>query len=165
MQIIFVNKGLSQKMSIQTRTVSKKKLQRSLDLIIHFLKPKKIRNKLKLAATELTVVWLSAAEMKKINCQFRNKNKPTDVLSFLSNDLSSFGELLLCPEVSQKQAREFKHSFEVETVTMIVHGILHLLGYDHKRSTAEDRLMLRLQKQILDYLSTENLTENLTVQG
>lgn len=150
MLINFVNQGLPQKMSIQIRSIGQKKMQRRLDQVLHFLKTKKIRNKSKLKVSELTVVWLSAAQMKKINFQFRKKNKPTDVLSFLSQDPNSLGELLLCPEILQKQAKQFKHSFEIETVTMIVHGLLHLLGYDHERSAAEYRLMFRLQKQIID---------------
>ena len=150
MQINFVNQGLPQKITIQIRSIGKKKLQRILNRVLHCLEQKKIRNRAKLKAAELTVVCLSMAQMKKINLQFRKKNKPTDVLSFLSKDPCSLGELLLCPEILQKQAKEFKHSFEIEAVTMIVHGILHLLGYDHERSTAEDRLMFRLQQQIID---------------
>jgi probable rRNA maturation factor len=152
MQIIFVNKGLPQNMTVLIRSIGRKKMQRIQDRVVDFLRSKKIRNKSKLDAKELTVVWLSALEMRKINFKFRKKNKATDVLSFLSRESDSLGELLLCPEVLQSQAKQFRHSFEVETVTMIIHGLLHLLGYDHERSAQEHRLMFRLQEQTLDHL-------------
>lgn len=83
--------------------------------------------------------------MKKINLQFRNKNKPTDILSFQSEDINSLGELVLCIDVLKAQAKKQRHSLDAEVAYMLIHGILHLLGYDHEASAAEERRMFRLQ--------------------
>jgi probable rRNA maturation factor len=109
---------------------------------------KKIRNRKMLTAkAEVTVVLLSSAEMKSINFRFRKKNKTTDILSFAAQDPKSLGELLLCTEVLKKQAREQGHSLERETAYMLIHGVLHLLGYDHELSKAEEKLMFGLQEK------------------
>lgn len=115
------------------------------EIIRHFAK-KNIRNK-KLLTTkaEVTVVLLSAAEMRRLNNQFRKKNNPTDILSFDSQDEKSLGELLLCMDVLRKQALENEHSLKYEVTYMLIHGILHLLGYDHEASKAEEKLMFRIQ--------------------
>jgi probable rRNA maturation factor len=114
-------------------------------MLRHF-KAKKIRNRKWLESKkELTVVFLSAREMQKINKQFRGKNKPTDVLSFAAVDPSSLGELLFCSEVLKRQAKVQNHSEFAETCYMLIHGFLHLVGYDHELSAAEEKLMFRLQ--------------------
>ena len=111
----------------------------------YFLK-KRVRNsKLLLNKNELTVVFLSSAQMKKINYQFRGKNKATDILSFASSDPASLGELLLCIDMLKRQAIEQGHSLTHELSYMLVHGVLHLLGYDHELSQTEEKLMFRLQ--------------------
>ena len=119
-----------------------------------FLK-QKIRNKNFLSLKkELTVVFLSALQMQNINNQFRKKNKPTDVLSFESAEVDSIGELLFCVDVLKIQAAEQKHSFEDEFNYMLIHGLLHLLGYDHETSKNEEKLMFRLQDQCFAKLNT-----------
>lgn len=132
--------------------VSKKKLQSKTDQIIKILTTKKLRNKNRLKAKELTVVFLTAFEMKKINFQFRKKNKATDVLSFPVGDPDCIGELLMCPTVLLRQAENFGHSYEQELLTMFVHGLLHLLGYDHERSKIEEKLMFSLQNAVIEKL-------------
>ena len=114
--------------------------------IITFFLKKYVRNKSLLTKKkELTVVFLSSKQMQKINKKFRNINKPTDILSFESHDPSSFGELLLCYEVLKSQALRHRHSISNEIVYMLIHGILHLLGYDHELSKKEEKLMFKLQ--------------------
>lgn len=123
-----------------------KRLQKIFDAVLRHFKTIKIRNQKSLSSKkELTVVFLSAAEMRKINKQFRGKNKPTDVLSFASDDPNSLGELLFCSEVLKQQAKEQNHSEFAETCYMMIHGLLHLLGYDHELSASEEKLMFRLQ--------------------
>lgn len=84
--------------------------------------------------------------MKKINFQYRKKNKSTDILSFTSGDPDSMGELLLCLPVLQRQARKHNLTLKQEVNLMLVHGFLHLLGYDHEVSAPEAELMERLQR-------------------
>ncbi len=97
-------------------------------------------------------MFLSSSEMKIINRQFRKKNKPTDILSFLSVDPDSLGELLLCTDVLKAQAVRHGHSFNDEVTYMLIHGILHLLGYDHEVSQKEEKLMFCLQEKCFNGL-------------
>ncbi len=140
---------------LQQLRVSKKKLQTKIDQILMLLSKKKLRNKVRLKSKELTIVFLSAKEIKKINFKFRGKNKPTDVLSFPVRDPECLGELLLCPEVLFKQSKQFGHSYDFELLTMLIHGILHLLGYDHELSKAEEKLMFSLQNAMLESILTK----------
>jgi probable rRNA maturation factor len=124
-------------------------------IFVHFL-TKKIRNKKELSRKkEISLVFLNKKEMKKINLQFRTKNKATDVLSFSSEDPDSLGELLFCVEVLKMQAKQQGHSFEQEFLYMLIHGLLHLLGYDHELSKKEEKLMFRLQDQCFSLLNKD----------
>ncbi len=130
-----------------------KKIQAWLDAVVHGLGKTKVRNQKQLRAKTLTLVFLDAAEMKKINKQFRGKNKPTDVLSFASMETDSLGELLFCLDVLKKQAKEQGHPLENEFLYMLIHGVLHLLGYDHELSKAEEKLMFRIQDALFEQLT------------
>lgn len=128
-----------------------KEIQQLLNQISAHFSNKRIRNRKKLKLKkELTIAFLSKSEMKFINFQFRKKNKPTDVLSFESTDPSSLGELLLCCEVLKKQAKDNGHSPKNEMTYMLIHGILHLLGYDHELSKKEEKLMFSIQDQCFE---------------
>lgn len=130
-------------------------LQKMCNLILKKLESRRLRNKKLLnEKKELTIVFLSEIEMKKINTQFRAKNYATDILSFASTDPESLGELLICLPVIQKQAREHGHEFEHEMLYMLLHGLLHLLGYDHELSKKEDQLMMKIQQGCFEELSS-----------
>ncbi|MGE0634253.1 MAG: rRNA maturation RNase YbeY [Pseudobdellovibrionaceae bacterium] len=101
---------------------------------------------------DLTVVLISSANMRKLNFEFRNKNYATDVLSFTAVEEESLGELALCPQVLKKQAKEHKLTLEHELGYMLIHGVLHLLGYDHEKSKKEAKIMFTLQDRIFDRL-------------
>lgn len=130
-----------------------KKIQKSLDAVIRGLNKTKVRNQKLLSSKAITLVFLSSAEMKKINKQFRGKNKPTDVLSFAPLEPNSLGELLFCLDVLKKQAKEQGHSLENEFLYMLIHGVLHLLGYDHELSAKEEKLMFRIQDGLFETLT------------
>jgi probable rRNA maturation factor len=86
---------------------------------------------------EISIAILSPVEIKKLNKIYRQKNKVTDVLSFNLDDDKILGEIVICLEQAKKQAIEKKVSLQSELRLLVVHGILHLLGYDHERSLAE----------------------------
>lgn len=98
----------------------------------------------------LTLVFLDQAPAKKINWQFRGKNYATDVLSFAAIEPEALGELLLCPQVIKKQAHEHKLSFNAELGYMLIHGVLHLLGYEHEGNVVAARKMFRLQDRLFE---------------
>ncbi len=130
-----------------------KKIQQMLNAVVRGLSLKKVRNQKQLKAKTITLVFLDASEMKKINKQFRGKNKPTDVLSFAAIEPDSLGELLFCLDVLKKQAKDQEHSLENEFLYMLIHGVLHLLGYDHELSAKEEKLMFRIQDELFQSLT------------
>lgn len=102
---------------------------------------------------ELTIVFLNQAPAKKLNFSFRKKNYATDVLSFPGDEaLGTLGELILCPQVLKAQAKEHEMSFHEELGYMVIHGVLHLLGFDHEKTEYQAKKMFRLQDQIFDKL-------------
>ncbi|MES2801034.1 MAG: rRNA maturation RNase YbeY [Bdellovibrionota bacterium] len=130
-----------------------KKIQALLDAVVRGLGQTKVRNQKLLKAKTITLVFLDSKEMKQINKQFRGKNLPTDVLSFASIEEGSLGELLFCLDVLKKQAKEQGHSLENEFQYMLIHGVLHLLGYDHELSKKEEKLMFRIQDDLFELLT------------
>ncbi len=113
-----------------------------------------IRRELKLkVSTEITVVFLDPVPARQLNKQYRQKDYATDVLSFHGDeDGTPFGELVMCPQVLQKQAIEHGHSFQAELAYMLIHGVLHLMGYDHEKSAREAAKMFKIQDQLFDRL-------------
>lgn len=81
---------------------------------------------------EISIAIVDSLEIKKINNQYRKKNKPTDVLSFgkIGEDLL---EIVICPKEVKKNGKVFKE----ELKRVVIHGILHLIGYDHEKSKKE----------------------------
>ena len=103
-----------------------------------------------------TVVFVSDAAIKKLNRQFRGKNYATDVLSFPtqaetfeSENQSHLGEVVISLERAASQAKENGLTFRNEVEQLILHGLLHLCGYDHETDKGEmNRLELKLRKQL-----------------
>jgi probable rRNA maturation factor len=90
---------------------------------------------------ELSIAIVDLAEMTQLNEQYRGKEGPTDVLSFECDDLCAvaepdepvtIGDVVIAPEVAEAQAEEYGHTVEEELNLLLVHGVLHLLGYDHE---------------------------------
>ncbi len=98
-----------------------------------------------------SLVFLTTDDMQSINFEFRKLDKPTDVLSFPDDSEEYIGDILICPDILQKQAVEYGHSERRELLFLITHGFLHLHGYDHETYDEEEE-MFSLQKQLLtDY--------------
>lgn len=109
---------------------------------------------------EVNINLISSSEIKEINSKHRNKDKVTDVLSFpiqdnfRNKDFLSIenkvvlGDILIADEICQKQAKDFNISYQDEFLHLCIHGIVHLLGFDHEISNEEEKLM-NAQEQIL----------------
>ena len=111
---------------------------------------------------ELCLVLVANAEIRKLNAQFRKKDYPTDVLSFPAGDCLPEGEPILGDVVisvqkAKAQSRERRLTLDEEMVTLLIHGIVHLLGYDHERSSKDARIMVRLEKKIYRTLCDQGL--------
>ncbi|MDZ4177954.1 MAG: rRNA maturation RNase YbeY [Coriobacteriia bacterium] len=106
---------------------------------------------------ELSVAVVDLAEMSALNARYRGVEGPTDVLSFGCDDPCpvggdepvTLGDVVIAPEVAVRQAAELGHTVEEELDLLLVHGILHLLGYDHEEDDAA-RVMEERQQELLD---------------
>lgn len=130
--------------------IPKKEISKWLDGILKELKKNKIEQIKK--GLELNLIFLNKTTAKKLNSQFRKKNYATDVLSFEGSDPNTFGELVFCPEVIEKQAQEHKISFKEELLYLILHGILHLYGFDHEKNKTRAKEMFKYQDLIFENL-------------
>ena len=104
-------------------------------------------------SVSVSVVLVNDKEIHQYNKDFRNIDRPTDVLSFVDGEtfdgILSLGDIIVSNETCRRQAEEYGHSLKREFLFLVVHGYLHLLGYDHI-NPEDEREMLRLQKEILD---------------
>ncbi|MBL7556983.1 MAG: rRNA maturation RNase YbeY [Bdellovibrionaceae bacterium] len=101
---------------------------------------------------EVSLVFLNENDAKKLNWNYRCKDYPTDILSFSSDDPASMGELVLCPQVISRQAKEHGLTLEDELGYIVLHGVLHLLGYDHEKSKVDEELMMSIQDEVFENL-------------
>ncbi len=101
---------------------------------------------------DLTVAFISDKEMTTTNKKFRKKDKTTDILSFQTGLPQHLGELLISPQQVQKQAKEIAIPFQFELGYLLLHGILHLLGYDHEKTESQAKKMFKIQDTIFKRL-------------
>ena len=90
-------------------------------------------------AAEFAVVVASERAVREANRRFRGKSGSTDVLSFPDEDEGRLGDILVCAGRAEAQANEYGHSAEAEVKTLILHGLLHLLGFDHETDAGDMR--------------------------
>lgn len=97
----------------------------------------------------ISLVFIGSERMRELNERYRGKNRVTDVLTF-GEDLK---EIVICLSEVKKNARRFKSSFNKELALVLVHGILHLLGYDHEKSEKKAEKMREKEKYYLKLLN------------
>lgn len=111
--------------------------------------------------------WTEDGEIAELNSQYRGKNHATDVLSFpfwegetmWSGDELPLGDLVLSLQTAVRQAQELKHSLEDEIAFLTIHGVLHLLGFDHD-SSSKRRTMFGWQDEVFAALGTADVHDN-----
>jgi probable rRNA maturation factor len=104
----------------------------------------------------LEIVWVSDKKIKQLNAQYRKKNEKTDILSFsYLNSLSKkqvdqepFGQLIISVDTLRRQARQYQLAYYQEAEILFVHGLLHVLGYDHQ-TKKEFKQMMQLEQRYL----------------
>ena len=94
----------------------------------------------------VTVAIVSDARVRALNRQFRKKDTATDVLSFPAEEPRYLGDVVISSGLAARQARAAGHSLATELRVLALHGLLHLLGYDHER---DDGQMARLERRLL----------------
>src|SRR5947209_9335003 len=100
---------------------------------------------------ELSLALVTDPEIHDLNRRYRGKDRPTDVLSFpLADALQSslLGEVVISVETAARQAQRRGHSLREELQTLLIHGVLHLLGYDHEVSRREAIRMRRKEREV-----------------
>ncbi len=123
--------------------------------------------------TEISLAIVGDGRIRKLNKIYRGKNRVTDVLSFSDktvmpylvkafakikkgeefimapDGINRLGEIVICYPRAKKQAKSLNHSLERELTILLVHGILHLLGYDHESGEIEAKKMKKMEDKIL----------------
>ncbi len=97
------------------------------------------------ARGDLCVALVSDARMRALNRQFRGKDKVTDVLSFPARTRGFLGDIVIASGLAKKQAKAAGHGLNIEIRVLALHGLLHLLGYDHD---ADDGKMARVEARL-----------------
>ncbi|WP_153123393.1 rRNA maturation RNase YbeY [Peribacillus tepidiphilus] len=111
---------------------------------------------------ELSVTFVDNNRIREINKEYRKKDAPTDVISFALEEMGEeevgivgadmprvLGDIIISIERAREQAEEYGHSFDRELGFLALHGLLHLLGYDHM-TEEEEKIMFSKQKDILN---------------
>lgn len=124
-----------------------KLINRSLKSVCRQLKIKK--------QYQVSLAIVSAPVIKKLNKQYRHQDQITDVLSFVNrqarNKGGDLGEILICYQQLLKQARQKQNSADKEFIILFIHGLLHLLGFDHK-TKKQAQIMENIEAKILGQL-------------
>ncbi len=91
----------------------------------------------------ISIAFVSPDEIQVLNKKYRKKDKPTDVLSFekVSEFKDETAEIIICPDVVREKTSDSKLPLKKELAKVLIHGILHALGYDHERSRKDEELM------------------------
>ena len=120
---------------------------------------------------EVNVFFVDDTTIQSLNAEWRDKESVTDILSFplfendddfpLVPDMPCvLGELFICESVCAQQAQQWNHSIEAETEFLLVHGLLHLLGYDHETSPEDEKRMFDIQNRLIQSLESQDPIES-----
>lgn len=106
--------------------------------------PKRLSNKL---PARIMVVPIDEETSRRLNLIYRNKRRPANVLSFRYGP--DYGEILIARDIVKKEARAYGLNFKYQMTRMIAHGMLHLAGAHHEKSSNADRAFVKMEKEIL----------------
>jgi probable rRNA maturation factor len=116
---------------------------------------------LNLPDAELSVLFIGARAMRTLNRQYRGKDSATDVLSFSLREgrfgrvqPNMLGDIVIAVPVARQQAVDADLTLQQELERLLVHGLLHLVGYDHERGAADARIMRMKERSLLTGLRT-----------
>lgn len=109
---------------------------------------------------DLTVVLIGDEAIQALNRRYRKKDKPTDVLAFAMlegmrapGDEERLGDVVISLDTAARQAKRRRKPLAAEVRTLLIHGVLHLLGYDHERSAAEAKRMKAKEREVAQGLA------------
>lgn len=137
----------------QTNEKLDKELDELKDMLSDFCKREDLGNVI------FNIIIIDNPTIHKINKEYRDKDAPTDVISFALEDdktviepdgVRILGDIYISIDKVHEQALEYGHSFKRELSFLAVHGLLHLLGYDHMKKSDEE-VMFKKQEEVLNY--------------
>ena len=137
----------------QTNEKLDKELDELKDMLSDFCKREDLGNVI------FNIIIIDNPTIHKINKEYRDKDAPTDVISFALEDdktviepdgVRILGDIYISIDKVNEQALEYGHSFKRELSFLAVHGLLHLLGYDHMEKSDEE-VMFKKQEEVLNY--------------
>lgn len=147
------------------RNLTKKKID---EKFLHLVEKKTLSGLNMNGSREISLVICGEKRIRTLNRVWRGKNRLTDVLSFgveenknskwfiaAPDRIGYLGEVFICYSVVLKQARRYDCSLNEEMARLLVHGILHLAGYDHEKEEKEKKKMLVLQEKILGKIAAK----------
>lgn len=114
-------------------------------------------DRLVLNSARITIIITDDAYIRTINKEYRSIDRPTDVISFANRDnpfpdidasQEEIGDIYLSIEQAERQSHEYRVSLTDEMKRLIIHGILHLVGYDHERSDEDEEVMLQKEDEL-----------------
>jgi probable rRNA maturation factor len=112
---------------------------------------------------EQTIRVVGMAESRALNLQYRTKDGPTNVLSFVTDnvylDYECLGDLVICAPIVELEAQQQSKSLQAHWAHMVIHGMLHLQGYNHQNATEADEMEI-LEAKILSTLGYSNPYNN-----
>jgi len=114
--------------------------------------------------SELSILFVNDRTMRQLNSTYRGIDTTTDVLSFPQTDTTTFrkstpgnhsmlGDIVVNLHKAERQAREYHSTFYEELKKLLIHGLLHLIGFDHERDTRSGRKMHKKSKELLSKFS------------
>lgn len=133
MEILINNQGMDQFTPKMEELIQK--------IVLHVVQVEGAEN-----AEEVSILITDNNEIQALNAEYREKDQPTDVLSF-PMDEECLGDIAISMDKVLEQAQEYGHSIERELAFLVVHGMLHLLGYDHIEE--EDRVQMRSREDAI----------------
>ena len=146
----FANSVLIQNNDSAKIKIDKKKIK---ELVLDILANHSIES------SEVSILFTDNAQIKELNSQYRGKDKATDVLSFpqeMDSDIEEvrmLGDVIISLEKIVEQAKDYGVTFNEELCRMLVHGVLHLLGYDHVNGGRQAGKMKRKEEEMLKLFS------------
>lgn len=122
------------------------------------------------ASAELGILFVGDQRMRSLNRRYRDKDRTTDVLAFAMREAPHstaglLGDVVIAVPTAFRQAKQGQRSLDEELTVLLVHGILHLCGYDHERSEKEARRMHRRERMVLRSLAQLPKSVNRTPQA
>ncbi|MDH3972895.1 MAG: rRNA maturation RNase YbeY [Deltaproteobacteria bacterium] len=135
--------------------VSREKIRKTAEAVLRLLQS---------SDAELSILLVDDAEMTAINSEYRGKNRPTDVIAFAMGEgefgninSNMLGDVVISLDRAKKQAMERNAQVMEEVRSLLIHGMLHLHGYDHEKDEAQRLLMEGKEKELLKALEKRNL--------